>query len=254
MIQLDRDRPAVRIGVCEGHLGREPLVGVLLDVTSAEAEARAEVDRISRDIRNCMDDIRRDLPAKFAPGKTRLEDYEIYDDRANKGNDSFPPHQQIVVEGIQKVRYELSAFVAEGRGLILYGGWGTGKTRFLSYLAYAASRYGISVRFVEAAQLFAEIAETVSEGGSVRRVISKWRRPQVLVIDDPKRLTESQQRNLFQLVDGRSADDKCTWVSLNVTNEREAVALLGGDTWSRLHDGAVTLCCSWGDYRRRSNE
>jgi DNA replication protein DnaC len=84
-------------------------------------------------------------------------------------------------------------FVTDGRGLILSGKTGRGKTHLAIAIAYRAIQNGFDVLFTTAAALIDDLSRATREGrmreGRMREAIAVYTHPHVLVIDEVGYLT-----------------------------------------------------------------
>ncbi len=94
--------------------------------------------------------------------------------------------------------------VPEGRGLILAGRSGTGKTHLAVAIAYRAIQNGYDARFTTAAQLIDELSAAGRDGRRIDTLVP-YIHPHVLVIDEVGYLTHRPDAAnvLFQVVDHR---------------------------------------------------
>jgi DNA replication protein DnaC len=107
-------------------------------------------------------------------------------------------------------------FIKEARPVVLIGGSGTGKTHLATALAYEACLKGHSVRFTTAATLANELME-VSEGMSRQRLVSRYARYELLVIDEMGyvKLSNLGAQLLFQVMAERT-ERKSTIMTSNL--------------------------------------
>lgn len=94
--------------------------------------------------------------------------------------------------------------VTEGRNLILKGKTGRGKTMLAIAIAYRAIQNGYTARFVTAAQLIDDLS-AASQQGQLRKALSEYVHPSVLVIDEIGYLTHGPDAAnvLFHVVNER---------------------------------------------------
>ena len=86
----------------------------------------------------------------------------------------------------------------------LYGQRGMGKTHLARSLGYAACQKGISVLFITAAEMVNQLA-TAQKTFNLEQELNKYRRPQVLIIDELGYVSlDTQASNLFfQVISAR---------------------------------------------------
>jgi len=88
-------------------------------------------------------------------------------------------------------------FVAQGHSLMLAGPRGSGKTHLAVSIAYQALQNGFDALYTTAAEVVDALNEAARHG-TWREVVSRYTRPDVLIIDDTGERTE--QTNLLFLV------------------------------------------------------
>ena len=76
--------------------------------------------------------------------------------------------------------------VSEGRGLVLHGKTGRGKTHLAVAIAYRAIQNGFTARFVTAAELVSELS-LASRTGNFRTTLAAYTHPHLLVLHSADR-------------------------------------------------------------------
>jgi len=94
--------------------------------------------------------------------------------------------------------------VSEGRSLILMGKTGRGKTHLAVAIAYRAIQNGFTALFTTAAELIEELS-TASRNGDLRKALTTYLQPHVLVVDEVGYLNYSNDAAnvLFHVVNER---------------------------------------------------
>jgi DNA replication protein DnaC len=142
-----------------------------------------------------------------------------------------------------------------GAGVIFAGPVGTGKSLLAAIGARAiVSRWGVRVEWLTGSNLFARLRSFVSAGEDDQEFIDDLASAAILVLDDlvPPAgcLTEFQAAALLRIVDARYTAKRPTWATLNVKGGEEAAARIGGATYDRLRENAVTVFCDWQSHRQ----
>lgn len=109
-------------------------------------------------------------------------------------------------------------FEISGKGLMLYGGCGTGKTFLAACVANRLIDRGIQVKFTTLSKIAAQL-QSCYEGRS--EIYDELRTIPLLIIDDFKaeRQTEFMQEITFEVINGRSEARRPLIVTTNLTNE-----------------------------------
>jgi DNA replication protein DnaC len=169
-----------------------------------------------------------------------------------------------------RVRHAMedSTLLVEGRGLLLSGTCGTGKTHLaVSILKTAMVRWGASGRFWNTGKLLTEIRFSFGKDAGVemeREMRRELEKVDVLVLDDlgAERGTDWASDQISQIISDRYDAGKTTHITTNYANlapgEGGAHRLetlgdrIGARMWSRLQEMCVTVEMNGQDYRRRA--
>jgi len=147
--------------------------------------------------------------------------------------------------------------VAGGNGLLLAGPSGTGKDHVAVALLKVLAIAGLSCRWVNAQTFLASVAEAWHDDngrpGDLEHALIATR---VLCLSDPivPGMPDSNLRTIYRLVNRRWELARPTWATMNSIARKDMVAALGGQTVSRLLDGAVVEFCNWPDFRQRRRD
>jgi DNA replication protein DnaC len=97
-----------------------------------------------------------------------------------------------------------SAWVREHQNIFLLGPTGIGKSFLACALAEKACRDGFTALYTRAAQLFRDLALARADG-SLRTLLARWARLQVLVVDDwaMAPLTDTERRDFLEICEDR---------------------------------------------------
>jgi DNA replication protein DnaC len=166
--------------------------------------------------------------------------------------------------------YAQALATADSGGItILYGGYGTGKTRMAWEVARAHKSkrptIGIGVGWVTstkkrpmlyttAVNLFSTIKSTYTAGTekSEKEVVSDYTEAALLVIDEVQERGETQyeDRQLTAIIDARYAADMPTILISNYTWERLA-STLSPAVIDRIEENGAKLLFNWESFRRK---
>jgi len=95
-------------------------------------------------------------------------------------------------------------YISEHRNLFITGATGSGKTYMSCAFGMEACKQYLTVRYVRQPDLLLDL-DAARNGDSFARVLSKYTKPTLLIIDEwlLLRLNESESRNLFELIHKR---------------------------------------------------
>lgn len=146
---------------------------------------------------------------------------------------------------------KIGAGQALAGNLVLCGPVGAGK----DHLLIAAGRYlrdtiGVAPVFTFGANLYAEVIGSRWDDAKIRR----YANCQLLIVSDPvgaeRRIGRHQAEILYRIVNDRNVALLPTWVSVNATNQADAIDRLGDAITDRLRDGAVIVPMPLASYRQ----
>ncbi len=222
------------------------------ELRAAEEQRRArEAEERERERRQLIKPLAADLGARYAEGRARLENFEVYH-----------PAQAEVLGRLRAIRATWPEALQRGEGLILMGTVGTGKDHLQAALLYDAARHGLTVRWFSAQDVFSRLRDAMGAGKGDRQgedeLLRDYERAQVLGISDPVpavgELSAWNVAQLTRLVDRRYRQLRPTLLTINAADENDAALRLSAPLYDRLRHGAEILLCRWPSYRRRQPE
>ncbi|MCX7429059.1 MAG: hypothetical protein NTW96_25960 [Planctomycetia bacterium] len=164
------------------------------------------------------------------------------------------PDQGRVVVALRRYAGAMPTEVAAGRGVVLFGGCGSGKDHLVVGLSrIAILDHGLSVVWKNGLELFADFRRVVAGELPESKVFADLTRPDVLALSDPippsGPVTEYQAAMMLRAIESRYNALRPVWATLNVRSAAEADQRLGAPIVDRLRDGAVCCFCSWPSHR-----
>lgn len=142
-----------------------------------------------------------------------------------------------------------------GKGLLLAGDCGTGKTHLAVAIINALIEKGIPGVFVTVPELLQKIRESYSKTASVSSadIINLVKTAELLVLDDlgaekPNEWTEEQ---FYVVINARYENELPTIITTNHTNIKELKARIGARSFSRIIEMCDGVECQGTDYRER---
>lgn len=147
---------------------------------------------------------------------------------------------------------DFSLYLRSGKGLLLYGGVGTGKTFLAACIANAVINNGYSAKVTS----FANIADEMWSAENKSEYLESLCRYSLLVLDDlgVERKTHYMQEMIYKIVNARYASGMPIVVTTNLTpQELSKPADIG---YARIYDRILEVCLPVkvdGKSRRREN-
>lgn len=173
-------------------------------------------------------------------------------------------------QAVMRVRHAMNdaTSLVDGRGLLLCGTCGTGKTHLaVSMLRSAILRWGVTGRFWNTGKLLTQIRFSFGKEANVeteRNMRDELENVDVLVLDDlgAERGTDWASDQISQVINDRYDAGKTTHITTNYVNLAPGAVGVGrletlGDRigarmWSRLQEMCVSVEVNGQDYRQRS--
>ena len=128
---------------------------------------------------------------------------------------------------------------------LLNGPRWTGKTRLAIAVAREALKNHQNVYYITAFELALEF-ETAMESRTRMKTLQRFRRYDLLIIDELEKRSESEAENriVCDLIDWRYRDLRDTLMITNATEEQSATAL-GDSITRRLNETGGAISCNW---------
>jgi len=176
-----------------------------------------------------------------------LADYEVETDA-----------QKMVLDAARAYVSDFPSHSKAGRGLVMLGAVGTGKTMLACAILQERIRamsdhvFGLAYAYTTAAELNSRITATWRAGSQYteQQVLDEFRTVRLLVIDDvgAQAGTAVEQANLQRVIDARYADQSATVLVSNLTLA-ELEAYLGARAMDRLKETSHVLVFEWASRR-----
>lgn len=133
---------------------------------------------------------------------------------------------------------QFTEFKAEGKGLLLYGTCGTGKTFFAACIANALLDEGYTVQMTNFARLTNQLQGTFEK----QEIIDELNRKSLVIIDDlgAERKSEYMQEQVFNIIDARYRSGLPLIITTNLTaDEIKKPQEIG---YARIYDRILEKC------------
>ncbi|MFA4971792.1 MAG: ATP-binding protein [bacterium] len=138
----------------------------------------------------------------------------------------------------------------EGSGLVLYGPYGTGKTRCAVSVLRRAAADGLSIWYQAMAELVGQFTDRDKGRKYAEDLLSRG----VVLFDDFDKLASDNawvQEQIYRVVSRLIADKKSVLITTNLTSIEDFARQFGGAVVSRLVGACQFIRFDGGDYRLR---
>lgn len=156
-----------------------------------------------------------------------------------------------ISDAMRRYCADFKEFLAEGKGLVLYGSVGTGKTYYAACVANEIIDNGYSALMTNFARLANEIQGRFEDKNAYIDSLNKY---SLLIIDDlgAERKSEYMQEIVFNIIDSRVRSGKPFIVTTNLTAEelKKKQDICYSRIYDRLHGSCHFIGIS-GESRRR---
>ena len=144
--------------------------------------------------------------------------------------------------------------VRRRNGLLIAGGYGSGKTHLAAAVSKALTDRGIAVMFGTSVEHFERIREDFDNTG-INRHLAKMKSIPILVIDDlgKEKKTDWTKQTLFDVVNYRYEHQLPTIFTTNLVDGDDFSTLANhveGAVWSRMCEMCNTVITKGGDFRQ----
>jgi len=181
-----------------------------------------------------------------------------------RGFDTFDAYHPDLAAAMEQCRQYADTFGNhQGRGLLMIGKTGTGKTHLAAAICKAVIRAGHQALFVSTLNVIQVVKETYSRDSECteREAIARFVKPDLLVLDEVgvQHNTRTEQIVLTEIINRRYEAERPTILLSNLPVESETakmdlVRVLGERVISRLREANDLLVFNTDDYRARIQE
>ncbi len=178
-----------------------------------------------------------------------------------KGFDTYvagSEEQRAALDVMRQFAEQISDNIGAGRGLLVVGSTGTGKTHLVVSILKAAVRAGHSALFTSVLEAVQVVKETYRKDSdmSEREAVKMFSEPDILALDEVgvQFGSEFEMVIMTQIIDQRYRVGKSTLLISNLpivgkSGEKDLTTILGKRVMSRIREDNDLVVMQWGDHR-----
>jgi len=169
-----------------------------------------------------------------------------------KDFDTSRPGAEDALKKVLQYIENIEENVKEGKGMVLWGGTGTGKTLLAVATLKAAMNRGYTGLFQNAPELMYHFNSTYSTAETERDIIDALRNVDVLVLDDldKGKWTEKVSERIYVIINARYGGVKPTLITTNL-DPRSLLELVGEPIFDRIRECSIFVGLSGESFRKK---
>ena len=162
------------------------------------------------------------------------------------------PGAKDVVQKVLQYIEDINGNVKEGKGMVLWGGTGTGKTLLAVAILKAAMNRGYTGLFQSAPELMYHFNSVYSTAETEQNIIDALRSVDVLVLDDldKGKWTEKVAERIYVIINARYGEVKPTLITTNL-DPRALLELVGEAIFDRIRESSTFVALSGESFRKK---